>query len=77
MTHLTLKQALALLVEKHGFSEVLDRLSELADSNAQTSETPDTVQDWNQIAAGLETITQQAKLAEHRTHHIEGGLRYG
>jgi hypothetical protein len=72
MTELTLKQALAILIEQNRFSEVLDRLSELADSIAQTSDEPTIVQDWNAITATLETLTRQTKLAESRVHHIEG-----
>lgn len=67
---LTLKESLALLVEKHTLSEVLDRLAEFADSNAQVSEA-DAASEWNHLVKVLEGATHQAKILESRADTIE------
>jgi hypothetical protein len=68
-----MKEVLSLLVTRHGFSEVLDRLTELADSNAQTGDVD--AQDWGGIARILEAATKQASALEGRLHPIESSSR--
>lgn len=64
LNDLTLKQTLSCLTEAHRFSEVLDRLSELADSNADTSESKQLAHEWHLVAGGLEILTLHVKRLE-------------
>lgn len=70
----TLKESLALFVEKHCWSEVLDRLAELADFNAQTADAPDEVSDWQELSKTLEAAIAQAKVLESHFDHLKSDL---
>lgn len=67
LNELTLKQALACLSESHHFSEVLDRMSELADSYGETNQSSP---EWQQIAKNLETLALQVKRIESRSNSL-------
>ncbi|MBW4541682.1 MAG: hypothetical protein KME43_21420 [Myxacorys chilensis ATA2-1-KO14] len=70
LSRLTLKQAIAVLVEEYQLSEVLDRLAELADFKAQNPETSDKTSKWQELARTLESATEQAKALELGLDHL-------
>jgi hypothetical protein len=68
---LTLKEVLSCLADRHGLPEVLDRLVELSDFYAETTESPETAIAWNNLTKTLEAATRQAKQLEFSLQHFQ------
>jgi hypothetical protein len=64
LNEMTLKQSLSCLAQAHQLSEVLDRLSELADNYGEVSPDSQAAHEWQLVARGLETLTLHVKRIE-------------